>query len=457
MATVKKPIVLYGGLMKQIQPGDTTPGQEDASIAQSFAKEKTTDNSIAASNANAHASVAESVARQLDLTGTASEALSVAQVAESIGDWGVGRASEATSMSMRASSLARNAVEISDISEAASVGRYGVSVGSRAESLAREVESDQAASLDSYSEAISTQSVAAHSYTSSVESVADKAEIDAADGQSIGTRGESLARAEGSEADLGISSASSLGTRAQSLARAEGSEATLHTNTEITNLSTAVASDVTMLSEAVGGGVDELSEGVKSEANLFSVATSESFRSDSVATSFAISDARSFNSEGVSQAKSMASYGHSVAIDAESVADMGVSIAENVGAALTTYSIDFGLGREGHFVYMTGTSGKVALANASDEGKMPAIGIIMQDLENEVKVRMLPDQYTDIKLDSNASPIVGANLFISDVETGKISNLAPSIGVAQRVGVAESAPSVANVDVNFRLGEPIVL
>lgn len=512
MAT-KKPIVLYGGLMKQLQTGDTTPGQDSASEALSFAESMGSANSMAASEADAHASVAESVARALDLTGTASEAMSVAERAQSIGVHGTGRASEATSMADRASSLARDAVEITDISEAASLGKYGrsiariaedrsseaTSISERGSSLARDAAASHSEDLEVYSEAVSN-AMDAHSEGASVCCDSSK---------SIGTRAESLGRAEGSMAvdyasdglseaakarhDLSVATSEatynlsmdaseccdaskSIGTRAESLGRAESSEAQSFASSEVDDLSAAVESEIVVfsegtytyinsLSEAVESDANALSTAVKSEANVFSVATSESFKSMEEYVSEAILTTGDDSSEGISYAISVGEHAYSIAVigedrssEATSISERGQSLARLAQTAEQAYSISFGQNREGKLVYMTGIAGQVDLVNASNESKMPAIGIITEDIETTVMVRQLPDIYPNIKVDSDANPVVGADLFVSTIETGKISNNAPSTaGVVQRVGSAYNSLSEGNISLNYKLDTPVIL
>lgn len=508
MATVKKPIVLYGGLMKQLQPGDVTPGQNDASIALSYAKlaEGNADSSIAslsiasseccasgrsvAVRAESWAEAAESIARALDLEGTASEAYSLAHRAESIGTWAEDRASHALA-------AAEDAVEISDISEAASIANYGVSVGrtaetkadgaqstgTRAESLAREASEAAGGGLDTYSEAMAGQSESAFNYTSDAYSVGTRAESlarkEAADAESTAidyaSVGLSQFEAGGSEAvaDLSVATsetfiihdgridgAQSTGVRGESLARTAKSAAYVYTD----DLSTAVQGTTDDLSTGIISSVDNLSAAVESDMNDLSTAAWGSFASLETYISEAIVTSGDDSSEGVSYAVSVGEHAYSTAVlgiergdEASSIGMRGESLARLAQEAEVTYDIVFGSGREGRFVYKTGVGNQVDLAKADDESTMPAFGVITYDGDTTVQVRMLADMIDNIKADSNASPIAGANIFISPVESGKVTNIAPETGVSQRVGNANRDVSEANVELNMRIGEAVVL
>lgn len=508
MATIKKPIVLYGGLMKQIQPGDVTPGQHDASIALSYAKlaEGDINASVAelsivsseccasgrsvAVKAESWAEAAESIARALDINGVASEAYSLAYRAESVGQWAENRASHALSS-------AKEAVEISDISEAASVGEYGVSIGRvaedigegaqstgvRAESLAREASVAAGGGLDQYSEAMLVQSETAFNFTSDAYSVGTRAESlarkEAADAESTAidyaSTGLSQFEAGGSEAvaqlseatsetfsihDGRILDAQSTGVRGESLARTAKSAAYVYTD----NLSESVKTTTDNLSVSTINEINNLSTAVNSDINDLSAAVWSSFATQDEYVSEAIAVSGNNSSEGISYAISVGEHAYSTAVlgidrgdDAASIGMRGESLARLAQEAEVTYDIAFGSNREGRFVYKTGVGNQVALANASDEATMPAFGIITYDGDTTVQVRQLADMIDSVKVDSDASPIAGANIFISSVESGKVTNIAPNMGVSQRIGNANRDASEGYLELNMRIGEAVVL
>ena len=515
---VKKPIVLYGGLMKQLQPGDTTPGQHDASIALSYAKLASSglegdvsDLSIASSiccssgrsvalRAESWAEAAESIARALDLEGTASYAYSLAYRAESLGQWAENRASNALSM-------AKEAVEISDISEAASVGMYGVSVGRvaedkadgaqstgiRAESLAREASISAGGGLDAYSIADST---AQYTYSTAVSGAIFDVDVKADAAQSTGVRAESLARKEAADAEssathyasVGLASINAGGSEAVaelSLATSEGfvDHGVLIGNSQ----STAVRAESLARKEAadaqsaaihwasvadVGfqGDLDSLSEASSECCALgrsFAVVKADEAQSAAVWYTSVADRAYSIADSEAQYAYSTAVSGQftnvSVAIaqgdsEASSIGIRAESIANAAQKAEHTYfTAPSVANRTGMLVYKTGTAGIVALAKADNEATMPAFAIVTKDGDSFVNVKMIPDMIQGAKLDSSATPLVGSNLFVSSLQAGRMTNLAPEIGVTQRVGSANTAPSSANIDLNFRIGEPIVM
>ena len=542
---VKKPIVMYGGLMKQIQPGDTTPGQHDASIALSYAKlaegnldTELNDLSTASSlccasgrsvalRAESWAEAAESIARDLDISGHASYAYSLAHRAESVGR-------EAEEFASYAMLQAIEAVELSDISEAHSVAVVGVedasvaqftadgaqSTGVRAESLAREASIAAGGGLDSYSEATELASLAysnaivgqftdAIADTSEAYSLALKAEGDAASAQGTANTGvydasvaASLARAAGanagqdttdlslatslgfSEADLGIAGADSVGTRAESLARAGKSSAIWYASDAVTDLSVGVAGQSLATSVAIGNGVGDYSIADSKATRAYSVAMDS--QSEAVADEFtdvwASLAATDDSLEAYSVADSAATYTYSNAVAGQSVAvsdgivdiwasmanvdeinsslaNLGISIAALAQKDAVSYVIDQGsiADRTGMVVYQTGTPGVVGLARADNEATMPGFGIIVHDSDETVKVKMSNDLVAGAKIDSSASPITGANLFVSTLQRGRLTNVAPAAGVTQRMGAATKAPVGDAVDVNFRVGEPIIM
>jgi len=126
------------------------------SLAKKAESQGVLDNSLADA-ARSVATLAASLARTADL----SQANSIAVVADSIADLAEGKASNADSVAERASSLARVAVETSDISEASSIGQRGISIARLTESV-----SDRAESF----------AVVADSISDANESVADRTE-----------------------------------------------------------------------------------------------------------------------------------------------------------------------------------------------------------------------------------------------------------------------------------------
>lgn len=509
---VKKPIVLYGGLMKQLQPGDVTPGQHDASEARSIALlsasnlQTNLDNLSEASSmccesgrsvalrAESWAEAAESIARSLDLTGTASEAYSLGQRAQSLGQWAENRASNALSM-------AKEAVEISDISEAVSIGKAGVVLAtlvseasseccllnalatSEARSLALNASIAAGGGLTEYSEADSAaaraysiaDSTAQRGYSTAVDVLTTGAQSTGVRGESIGRRARSLASAVSSAVGPGLdayseadsaaqraysvavsgvtAAAQSTGVRGESLARAAKSTAFVYTDDAIDGLSIAVGGDINTLSEAVGMDITDLSNAIVGGFGGYSEADSTAQRAYSVAVGgmFDVVDS------SIAHVHSMAVGNQGRASEATSIGRGAESLARLAQEAEIEYSIDFGMGREGRFVYMTNVANTVGLARADDEARMPAFGVITADNESVVRVRKLSDKIAGIKVDSSANPIVGSNLFISSLESGKVTNIPPVSGVNQRIGSANLAPSSANIELNMKIGEAVIL
>lgn len=492
MATVKKPIVLYGGLMKQLQPGDVTPGQHDVSVAvENFQASETIINqsiaalSVASSEccasgrsiaigAEEWASYAESIARDLDINGHASYALSVAREAESIGVWAEDRASQALSQAFVA-------VEVSDISEAHSVGKFGVELAtdvsiasseccltnglgvSEAKSMARDAAESGGAELGAFSESTYLSSIA---YSNAIA------------GQSEAFVGEDLANSEAaaqarsiailnegeleaysiadSTAQFVYSTAventfvdrSASIARNTSLARASKSAAYWYTDNfstavdvKSTAYSTAVQLDLDDLNASIGGGLNAYSIADNAKSNAYSEAVNNIFvdRTSSIAKNY-----------------SMAQWNEIRSSEATSIGLLAESYAQLAREAEVEYAISFGSDREGRFVYMTGLPNTVGLTKADDEARMPAFGIITFDNNTSVKVRKLADKIFDAKVDSDASPVVGGNLFVSPIESGKVTNIAPTIGVNQRVG-SVNASTAEVFEMNMRIGEIVVL
>lgn len=145
---IKKPIVLYNGIVKQLHQNDITPGQNDAYVAFSYAKDyymksksvarsyaniTYIQNSIAITQVQNETSIAKSISKSYNITENLSEAMSVSQRAESISNSANNYTSEATLSANYATSLAREAVELSDISEATSIGKHACSLAREAE------------------------------------------------------------------------------------------------------------------------------------------------------------------------------------------------------------------------------------------------------------------------------------------------------------------------------------
>lgn len=182
--------------------------------------------------------------------------------------------------------------------------------------------------------------------------------------------------------------------------------------------------------------------------------------------SYAASEARSIAIAVESQAvldNSIADRANSFAMVADSMADRNESIAVVISEAeLKTYTIansTAGQPRDGKVVYMTSTNNTVGLAKANSENTMPAFGIIVNDDGTSVQVKSLTTLYNKVKVDSSANIVAGANIFVSVLEAGKITNVVPETTghVVQNIGIADEAQSSANIDLQFRAGMAITL
>ena len=107
--------------------------------------------------------------------------------------------------------------------------------------------------------------------------------------------------------------------------------------------------------------------------------------------------------------------------------------------------------RRGRLVFQTGVANTVDLVNAGDTSKTPAFGTIVYDGDTFVKVRTKAGSVIECKFDSEASISPGDHLFVSKLETGKVTNDPDPQEVAfyQRIGSANDAPSEGYVKVNF--------
>jgi len=104
--------------------------------------------------------------------------------------------------------------------------------------------------------------------------------------------------------------------------------------------------------------------------------------------------------------------------------------------------------RVGLVVYMTESFATVDLAAGALKDKMPAIGIISHDRDVTVGVRSLSGLVSDVKVDSDADVETGDKIFMSVVETGKVSNIPPEdFGVVQSVGIAKSDPINSKISI----------
>lgn len=170
--TIKKPIVIYDGHLKQIQPSDQTPGESAAAVAKSYAGVAEFRGTSLARRAesqglldNSLADYANSLARRAESQGLldnsiadrgssiATRSISLARLADLQSMAHVASTLETrmflvSSEAERAQSLARVAVESSDISEAASIAIRGKSIAVRAQSIAQKSNSLAHIALD---------------------------------------------------------------------------------------------------------------------------------------------------------------------------------------------------------------------------------------------------------------------------------------------------------------------
>ena len=171
----------------------------------------------------------------------------------------------------------------------------------------------------------------------------------------------------------------------------------------------------------------------------------------SVAFSEAMRTSISTVSEGASECCSIA---ESTGTRAESLARLGIEHENEYGIAM-------GTDREGKIVGIDGTgSYNVVLAKASDENKMPAIGVIMEDDGSTVRMRAINELYDSIAIDSDAvdgGVSKSDKLFVSGVESGKLSNIPPEEGVNQFVATVYKMNDNGTADINFRLAQPVYL
>jgi len=334
--SVKKPIVLYDGLMRRIQPGDMTPGQSEArdysetmkteSLAYSESVDTRFDNESVAASEVMH----DSFATVKDKSVAFSEA--------------IGNKSIAYSEALKSKSIA-----------------YSESVDDRFMTKSEAASEALKESLSAYSTAINTKSYA---YSESV--------------------------------------------------------------------------DERFVNESVAA----------SEVMHDSFAT---VKDKSVAFSEAMRTSISTVSEGASECCSIA---ESTGTRAESMARLGIEHENEYGIAM-------GADREGKIVGIDGTgSYNVVLAKASEENKMPAIGVIMEDDGSTIRMRAINELYDSIAIDSDAvDGGVSENdkLFVSGVESGKLSNIPPEEGVNQFVATVYKMNDNGTADINFRLAQPVYL
>lgn len=104
----------------------------------------------------------------------------------------------------------------------------------------------------------------------------------------------------------------------------------------------------------------------------------------------------------------------------------------------------------------------VDLTDAKTINKMPAIGVIIHDGDTSIAARIASGDVQNVKVDSTASSIGISdkdNLFVSDIELGKITNIPPTIltHVLQRIGQARENLSEGNIDIIWGPGEIIEL
>jgi len=102
--------------------------------------------------------------------------------------------------------------------------------------------------------------------------------------------------------------------------------------------------------------------------------------------------------------------------------------------------------RTGLVVYMTESFATVDLAKADSGEKMPGIGIISHDADNVVSVRTLSGLVSTTYVDSDADVETGDKIFMSNLETGKVTNVPPETGVLQVIGISRSDPVDSKIE-----------
>lgn len=259
---------------------------------------------------------------------------------------------------------------------------------------------------------------------------------------------------------LRASEAASIGTKAESMARLAGA-------------ATASTAEVAESLSRIGGSIARAAESQGLLDNsLAERAESLGRRASSYAHALDGETAYSF----ALVADSMAQRAESVGRKAESLARLAEETSEISEAASmamfatqTIFNIaasGAGGSRKGFLVYKNAVTGEVALAKANSLDTMPAIGVIIEDLNTTCKVGSLNAPY-NISLDSAAAntPVAGAKMFVSRLQGGRATesvataaeSAAGKQAVSQFIGTANGVPAAGKVATIFNIGTPISL
>ncbi len=121
------------------------------------------------------------------------------------------------------------------------------------------------------------------------------------------------------------------------------------------------------------------------------------------------------------------------------------------------YGIASGSGRGGLVVYLVSShADRVGLANAGDVLTANAIGVIKRDYGNSVSVDFSGSD-VDVVPETGISFSFGNSVFLSSLESGRVTNISPSSGVCLKLGSAVKVKPNGKIEINLLISEVIEL
>lgn len=136
---------------------------------------------------------------------------------------------------------------------------------------------------------------------------------------------------------------------------------------------------------------------------------------------------------------------------------MAIRISRIEDATNDYFLLTPGSGQYGAVVYQESTLGRTvekAIANLMSTSKV--IGVITQVI-SATKVEIAMGGDVDCLVETGVSFSPGDDVFLSNLETGKVTNVPPTSGVVARLGNVSYTVSTSLVRVNFNVSEPIGL
>lgn len=145
----------------------------------------------------------------------------------------------------------------------------------------------------------------------------------------------------------------------------------------------------------------------------------------------------------------------------------GKDISTIQDLSIGVYDIESGSGRKSHLVaFDTTSSDKVVLACADipysdatsvgDLTTVPAIGVVIRDYGTRVRIRR--QGHVTIKKETGTTINSGDIVFLSYNQIGTVTNVPPTTGVLQQIGIAENnAAGNTHVRVTFAYSHIVLL